>query len=265
MAYYQRAELHRLRGELAESERVYGQASRWGRDPHPGLALLRLAQGRLDDAAGAILRVTADARPPGDRAKVLDACVEIMLATGDVEAARTAVEELAGIAAGLDMSLLLAMSARAEGAVLLAEGDARGAVAALHRSRSLWEELRAPYEVAKVRVLLASACRQLGDADTARLELAAARQVFAEVGARPDLARLETLAGRRQPDAAVGLTAREVEVIRLVASGLTNREIADELVISEKTVARHLSNMFTRLGLANRAAATAYAYEHELV
>ena len=265
LAYYQRAELHRLRGEFADAERTYGLAGRAGRGPHPGLALLRLAQGRLGDAEGAIRRVVEEAQGLGDRAKVLAACVDILLETGDLEVARTAADELAQLATELDKPLLWAMSAQAEGAVRLAEEDARGAVSALHRAQSAWQELRAPYEGACVRVLLASACRRLGDADTARMEEAAAREIFAEVGARPDLARLDELAGRGQADAAAGLTAREVEVIRLVAAGLTNREIADELVISEKTVARHLNNMFTRLGLANRAAATAYAYEHELV
>lgn len=265
MAYYQRAELHRLRGEYAEAEQTYGLASRWGHSPHPGLALLRLAQGRLDDASGSIRRLVDEAQVLGDRANVLAACVEIMLAAGEVEVARTAADDLSRIADELDKPLLQALAARAAGAVLLAEGDARGAVAALHRARSSWEELAAPYEQARVQVQLAAACRRLGDADTARMEEAAAREVFTDVGARPDLARLDERAGRRQPDAAAGLTAREVEVIRLVAAGRTNREIADELVISEKTVARHLSNMFTRLGLSNRAAATAYAYEHELV
>jgi ATP/maltotriose-dependent transcriptional regulator MalT len=265
LAYYQRAELHRLRGEFADAEQTYAQASRWGRGPHPGLALLRLAQGRLGDAEGAIRRVVEEAQDLGERAKVLAACVDITLATGDVDAARAVADQLSQIATELDKPLLWAMSARADGAVRLAEDDASGAVAALHRAQSFWQGLRAPYEVARIRVLLATACRRLGDADTARMEEAAAREVFAEVDARPDLARLDELAGRGQADAAAGLTAREVDVIRLVAAGLTNREIADELVISEKTVARHLNNMFTRLGLSNRAAATAYAYEHDLV
>ncbi|HEX6254507.1 MAG TPA: LuxR C-terminal-related transcriptional regulator [Euzebyales bacterium] len=265
MAYYQRAELHRLRGEFADAERTYRLASRAGRGPHPGLALLRLAQGRLDDASGAIRRVVEEAQELGQRAKVLAACVDIMLATGDVDAARTAVDELSQIAAELDKPLLWAMSAQADGAVRLAEDEPRTAVAALHSAQSFWHELRAPYEVARVRVLLAAACRQLGDDDTARMEEEAAREVLTEVGARPDLARLGERTGGGWAEGAAGLTAREVEVIRLVAAGLTNREIADELVISEKTVARHLNNMFTKLGLSNRAAATAYAYKHELV
>lgn len=265
MAFYQRAELHRLRGELVEAERVYGQASRWGHSPHPGLALLRLAQGRLDDAQGAIRRLVNEAQGLAARAKVLGACVEIMLASGDVRAARAAADELAELAAERDVPLLRAESARAQGTVLLAEGDFRRAMEALHRARAVWEEVRAPYEAARVRVLLASAYRKLADADTAQMELDTARLVFTEVGARPDLDRLDELSPQRQRHAEAGLTAREVDVVRLVAAGRTNREIADALVISEKTVARHLSNIFTKLGLSNRAAATAYAYEHELV
>lgn len=265
MAFYQRAELHRLRGEFADAEQTYGQASRWGHSPHPGLALLRLAQGRLDDAVGAIRRVVEEVQLPADRADVLAACAEIMLAADDVAVARTDADTLSQIADEFDKPVLRAMAAQADGTVRLAEGDARGAVAALHRAQSAWDELHAPYEIARLRVRLASACRLLGDPDTARLEEAAARDVFAELGAKPDLARLDARAGAHQPDAAAGLTAREVEVIRLVAAGLTNREIAEELVISQKTVARHLSNVFTRLGLSNRAAAAAYAYEHELV
>ncbi len=265
MAFYQRAELHRLRGEFVEAEQAYRRASRWGHSPHPGLALLRLAQGRVDDAAAAIRRVTGEAQGHGVRPTVLGACVEIMLAVGDADAGRSAADELIRLAADLDAPLLRAVSAGAQGTVLLAEGDAGRAAQSLHRCRAVWEELQAPYEVARVRVLLGSACWHLGDVDTARMELDAARLVFAEVGARPDLARLDELVRHLQPDVEGGLTAREVQVIRLVAAGQTNREIADALVISQKTVARHLSNVFTKLGLSNRAAATAYAYEHDLV
>ena len=265
MAFYQRAELYRLRGEFVEAEWAYGQASQHGHSPHPGLALLRLAQGRLDDAEGAIRRLIDEAPGRGQRAKVLGACVEIALVAGDVAAARTAAEELTAIATELEAPLLHAMSSYAQGAVLLAEDDARGAVAALHRARAGWEELRAPYEAARVRVLLGRACRRLGDADTARMELDAARVVFEEVGAHPELARLDQLMPQKQACHTGELTAREVQVIRLVATGQTNRQIAAALVISEKTVARHVSNIFTKLGVSNRAAATAYAYEHALV
>ena len=265
MAHYQRGELHRLRGELHEAEQAYRRASRHGHEPQPGLVLLRLAQGRVGDAVGAVRRLVGLDQAPGLRSKVLAAGAEVMLADGDVPAARAAADELADLASRHDVPVLWAVAGQVTGRVLLSEGEARQAVAALHRSLSAWEELQATYEVARVRVQLAAACRELGDADTAGMEEAAARAVFAEVGARPDLARLEGRDRGARAHGPAGLTGREVEVIRLVAAGRTNREIAHELVISDKTVARHLSNMFTRLGLPNRAAATAYAYEHDLV
>lgn len=264
-AFYQLAELRRLRGEFAKAEEAYRRAAEPGAGAHPGLAQLRLAQGRVDAAVAAIRREVDETPDRLGRSKLLPAHVEIMLAAGDIQAARIAADELSKIAADLDAPFLHAVSAHATGAVLLAEGDARAALAALRRARTAWQELEAPYEAARVRVLTGLACRALGDEDSAELELDAARRVFEQLGAAPDLARVEQLSRRQAPKAPGGLTRREVEVLRLVAGGKTNRGIADELVISEKTVARHLSNIFTKLGLSSRAAATAYAYEHDLV
>lgn len=264
-AHYQRGELHRLRGELARAEEEYRQAHRWGRKPQPGLALLRLEQGRLDDASAAIRRALDEARHRRTRARLLPAYAEIVLAARDAAAARAAADELAEIAAALDAPLLHAVSAQTTGAVLLAEGDARGALGALRRAWAGWRELEAPHESARTRVLIALACRALGDEETAEMELDAARRAFQQLGAAPDLARLRELSRRAAPRPAGGLTAREVQVLRQVAAGKTNRAIAGELAISEKTVARHLSNIFVKLGLATRASATAYAYEHRLV
>lgn len=266
MARYQQAELLRLRGQFARAEQSYRHASAWGHPPQPGLALLRLAQGRIEDAAAAIRREAEDAE--GDRvrrSRVLAAYVEIELAAGEVEAASTGVEELEAIAADFDSVYLEGVAAEGRGAVLLATGDATHACVALRRAWRAWQELDAPYDAARVRLLMARACRRLDDHDTADMELDAARRVFEQLGAAPALARAMELS--RGPHAAVagGLTPREVEVLQLVATGATNREIADALVISDKTVARHLSNMFTKLGITSRAAATAWAYEHELV
>jgi ATP/maltotriose-dependent transcriptional regulator MalT len=264
-AAYQLAELHRLRGEAAEAEEAYRLASRWGREPQPGLALLRLAQGQLAAARAAIRRVLDEATDRPDRARLLPAAVEIALAGGDVPAARAAADELAGAAEELDAPLLAATAAAADGAVLLGQGDARAALAALRGAWTAWQELEAPYEAARVRVGIGLACRELGDQDAAAMELDAARWVFRQLGAAQDLAQVEGLAGRGPARASGGLTAREVQVLRLVATGRTNRAIAAELVLSERTVDRHVSNIFTKLGVASRAAATAWAYEHHLI
>jgi DNA-binding CsgD family transcriptional regulator len=264
-AAYQLAELHRLRGEAAEAEEAYRLASRRGREPQPGLALLRLAQGQLTAARAAIRRVLDETADRPARAALLPAAVEIALAGGDVPAARAAADELARAAEELDAPLLRATAAAADGAVLLGQGDARAALAALGRAWTAWQELEAPYEAARARVGIGLACRELGDQDSAAMELDAARWVFRQLGAAQELARVEALAGRGRAGAAGGLTAREVQVLRLVATGRTNRAIAAELVLSERTVDRHVSNIFTKRGVSSRAAATAWAYEHQLV
>jgi ATP/maltotriose-dependent transcriptional regulator MalT len=258
-AIYEIAELHRLRGEFARAEEAYRQASQMGQAHMPGLARMRLAQGHVDQAASAIRRERDEAHDLNTRADVLPAFVEIMLATGDVDAAREGAAELERVAAQLRAPILDALASEARGGVLLAGGDAHGALPELRRATSLWRELGAPYDVARVRVLIGRACRALGDAESAALELDAARRVFKELGAAPDLGALDA-----RPKTSSGLSAREMEVLRLVAAGRSNRAIAEKLVISEKTVARHVSNIFTKLGLSSRSAATAYAYEHGL-
>jgi DNA-binding CsgD family transcriptional regulator len=264
-ALYEQAEVHRLRGDLDEAERAYRQAAQVGRDVQPGMALLRLAQGHADKAAAGIRRALDEAAGWSSRPRLLRAAVAIALESRDVGWARAAADELAELAAERDVVLLNATAAQAGGEVLLAEGDARGALAAARRAWSLWQELGAPYEAAGARVVVGLACRSLGDEEAARMELDAARQAFERLEAGPAVARVEALAGRTPGRADGGLTAREVEVLRLVATGRTNRAIAGELFLSEKTVARHLSNIFAKLGLSSRAAATAWAYEHELV
>lgn len=264
MAFYQKAELHRLRGELSEAEEAYREASRWGRDPQPGLAQLRLAQGRLGAAQAAVRRATDETENRVVRSRLLGPYVEIMLAADDLGSARGAADELTTVASELEAPFLHAVSAQATGAVLLAEGDPRAALDALRKAWTAWQELDTPYEAARVRALVGLACRELGDEDSAALELEAARRAFEELGATPDLERVRELLGERAAPAG-GLTPREIEVLGLVAAGKTNRQIAGDLVISEKTVARHLSNIFTKVGVSSRAAATAYAYENDLV
>jgi DNA-binding CsgD family transcriptional regulator len=261
MACYQQAELHRLCGEFAQAEDGYRQATESGRQPQPGLAQLRLAQGQVDVAAAAIRTALDGAQDRVARSRMLAAYVEIVLAAGDVQAARIAADELAEIAADFDAAFLHALAAHWRGAVLLAEGDARTALVVLRRAWTAWQELEAPYEAARVRVLAGLACRQLGDGDTAEMELDAARRVFQELGAAPDLARLARVSRTAETEPAGGLTKRETQVLALVAAGKSNRAIATELFLSEKTVERHLSNILAKLGVGSRTAAAAYAFE----
>jgi DNA-binding CsgD family transcriptional regulator/tetratricopeptide (TPR) repeat protein len=264
-ALYEQAEVHRLRGDFDTAEQTYRKAAEFGRDAQPGLALLRLAQGRLDAASAGIRRALDEASGRSLRPRLLSAAVVIALDSKDVEGARSAVDELVELAAERNVVLLNAMAAQAHGAVLLAEGGARAALSAARQAWSLWQELDAPYEAARARVVVGMACRSLGDEDAARMEFDAARHVFETLSAGPDATWVESLTGRAPSKGGSGLTAREVEVLRMVATGRTNRAIAGELFLSEKTVARHVSNIFMKLGVSSRAAATAYAYEHDLV
>jgi ATP/maltotriose-dependent transcriptional regulator MalT len=265
LALYREAELQRLLGEFQAAEEAYREASRYGWEPQPGLAQLRLAQGRTDAALSTIRRVLGEATDPLKRAGLLPAYVEIVLAVGDVEEARGACRGLEEIAAQYESAMLGAIVAYARGAVHLAEGDAQAALGALRSAAVVWQELEAPYDVARTRVLVGLACRALGDEDAATLELEAARTAFARLGATPDVARVDRLVGGTAGRDLHGLTERELQVIRLVAAGKSNREIATTLVISEHTVARHVQNIFGKLDVSSRAAAGAFAFEHDLV
>jgi DNA-binding CsgD family transcriptional regulator len=264
-AFYECGELHRLRGEFAEADEAYRQASRYGRKPQPGLALLRVAQGQTEPAARAIRLAIDDAHGTETRARLLPAYIEVMLAAGDMQAARVAADELATLAGDLDAPMLNAVAAQARGALRLAEGDPRAALPPLRQAWTAWQEVEAVHEGARVRVLIGLASRDLGDMDAAEMEFDAARWIFEQLGARPDLARVEACSRSIKPIAAGGLSAREIQVLRLVAAGKTNRHIASQLFISERTVERHLSNIFNKLNLPSRAAATAYAYERQLL
>jgi DNA-binding CsgD family transcriptional regulator len=264
-AVYTEGEVHRLQGDFEAAEAAYREASRFGREPQPGLALLRLAEGNGEAAASAIRRALNEATQRLKRAALLPAHVEIMLAVGDLEAARTASRELEEIAVGQGSDALVAMSAHAGGAVALAEGAAGPALLALRAALQSWQELEAPAEAARTRVLVGLACAALGDNDTAALELEAARDVFERLGARPDLDRLDSLIGRAPPSDTYGLSARELQVLRLVAAGKSNREIAAELFISDHTARRHLQNIFRKLGVSSRTAATAFGFQRGLI
>lgn len=255
---YLRGEVHRLRGEEAEAEAAYERAARTGFDPQPGLALLRLAQGEPATARRMVL-AAVDRVDPSERRALLGAIVEIQLGAGDTVAARAASDELRALARAGGTPMLHAIAEAAESAVLLAEGHAADALLAARHAWAKWRDLDVPFEAARCRVLAARCCRALGDEASAVMELDAARATFDELGASPVFSALET-AGKPPG----GLSSREVEVLRLVAAGSTNREIAGALFLSEKTVERHLSNIFGKLGLASRSAATAYAFRHGL-
>ena len=260
LALYRQAELLRLRGDFDAAEAAYRDASRNGWEPQPGLAQLRLAQGKSAASIAAIRRACAEVSEPLKRAALLPARVEIALAAGEAEEAENACRELRELAGRYESAMLNAIVAYADGAVAQAEGDAESALASLRRAQRIWVELDAPYEVARTHELIARACSALGDDDSAALELEAARELYEHLGAAPDAARVSAPA-----DGSHGLSERELEVLRLVASGKSNREIAAALVLSEHTVARHLQNIYAKLRVPSRAAATAFAFEHELV
>jgi len=261
---YRQAEIYRLRGEFAEAEQAYRDAYDMGWQPQPGLALLRLAQGRTDAAAAAIRRMLAETVDRGRRARLLPAYVEILLSAGDVPEARAGAHELATIAADYGRDVLTAMAAQALGAVELAENNAGAALIALREACQAWQDIAAPYEVAQVRTMLGRACRELGDEDSATWELAAARDVFDRLGAGPEVTRLNALIEAKLREGACGLTPRELQVLQLVAEGRSNKIIAEQLGLSERTIDRHVSNILTKLDVPSRTAATAFAYEHNL-
>ena len=264
-ASYLRGDIHRLRGDFDAAEAAYREASELGREPQPGMALLRLAQGDNEAAVAAIRRVLAEATERPRRAGLLPACAEITLAAGETAEARDACDELKEIAAVYAGGMLDALAAQAQGALLLAEGETERALVSLRSAVGTWQELGAPYETARARELVARACRALGDEDAAVMEVAAARSALEALGAAPALAEIDALEIPAARADAHGLTPRELEVLRLVAAGKTNREVAAELVLSERTVERHVSNIFAKLGVPTRAAATAFGYEHKIL
>lgn len=264
-ACYQQGELHRLRGDFSQARELFHEAGRQGCEPQPGMALLCLAEGDTAAAAAAIGAAVEAAGLGPARGRLLGPCVEIVIAAGDLPAARAAADELGGIAAAVDAPSLHATAAQASGALLLAEGKAKAALAPLREAWTLWQQLDLPYESARARVLLGQVCGQLGDRETARMHFDIARTVFRKLGAAPDLAGLERLTAARNRCPPGALTAREREVLRLVAAGQTNRQIAAALGLSEHTIARHVSNIFDKLGVASRAAASACALRDRLL
>jgi ATP/maltotriose-dependent transcriptional regulator MalT len=261
MALTEQGDVLRIRGKLDEAEAAYRQAAEHGHEPQPGLALAWLARGRTTAAISAVRRLLAEAQDPVHRSWMLPAAVDVLVSAGLLDEARQDSDELTGIASAFGNSALRAMATYAAANVELASGELEDALSHARESYRLWSDVGAPYEAARARVLVARALRELGDEDSATTELAVARRAFAEVGAVPAAKEVDRLLGRARP---AGLTERELEVLRLVAEGRSNPDIARVLVLSHKTVERHLSNIFTKLDVPSRTAAAAYAHEHGL-
>lgn len=265
-AFYWLGELRRLTGSAEAADEAYHRAAEIGREVQPGLALLRRDAGNHAAARAGIARALESAPPPGTRAELLAAQVDLETEHGDLTLAQQASARLRELSDALETPYLRALADRAEAQVLIGSDAADRALPLLRASWSAWRQLEAPYEAAITRMHLGRAARALGDEDAAQLEFDAARTALTALGALPDLARLERIAA--PPDASRadgGLSRRELEVLRLIARGRSNRDIAHDLFLSERTVARHVSNILTKLGLSNRTAATTFAFEHGLV
>ncbi len=252
-----RGNIDRLLGAFDSAEEHFTIASRLGEDPQPGLALLRLARGSVQAAAAMARRSLAETHQTGQRIQVLAAATEILLAVGETDAAEVTAGELRDVATRHRSPVVTAVGQVAQASVCLARGAPAEALPLLREALGAWVRARAPYEEARARVLLADALRALGDRESADREVDSARAIFEDLGAMPDLARLT---GSHEL-----LSPRELEVLRLLATGATNRAIAEQLVLSERTVDRHVSNIFGKLGVSSRAAATAYAFDRQLV
>lgn len=260
-AYYCQGEVHRLRGRFRDADECYRQASRHGCPPDPGAALLRLAEGRDQAAAAMMRRAMLERVEPLQRAALLPAYVEVMIADDDLDAARAASDQLAGIAASWGTEALHAAAAAARAAVCLAEGADAAALDSARRAWLIWDALDAPFEAARARLLVARACSALGDDDSARMEAEAAREVFVRLGAGREVADVDDAFAAAESV----LSSREIDVLRLVAAGLSNSQIAQRLFLSQHTVARHVQNIYAKIDVSSRAAATAYAFDHHFV
>ena len=260
-AQYELGEVHRLRGDLSAARAAYDAALRLGRDPEPGATLLLLAEGRAEEAANCIHRLLSEVTDPFKRTRLLRAQAEVACSRGEIETADAAASELRTIAATYRTAGFLAWSEEVDGTVLFLQHRPDDALDPLRAALDRYKAMGATYDAALTRVRLARVYDALGDSDAARAEASAATRTFEVLGAGPPAtARLGgtgALPG--------GLTAREAEVVAAIAEGLTNRQVAARLVISEKTVARHLANVYTKLGVNSRTAAAAWAYQKGLV
>lgn len=264
-AFYQLGEIQRLCGDYVEAENAYNEANKFGRKPQPGLALLRLAQGQTKVAQASIEQVMNEAKNLKTRSRSLPAYIEIMIAANETEKAGNGIRELTEIAGKLNAPFINASVAYAKGTLSLSLGNPHQALEYLLTAYSIWEELEAPYETARTRVLIGKASREIGDLDASIMELEAALWTFNELNAKPDIEITDKLLRNRNMPKSGGLSNRELEVLQLIAGGKTNKYIASKLYISERTVERHVSNIFNKLNVSSRSAATAYAFKNQLL
>jgi ATP/maltotriose-dependent transcriptional regulator MalT len=265
VAWAEIGDIRRRLGDLEGAEEAFRAAEELCGRPAAGLALLRLAQGRADAASTII-----DGALAGQewnrlaRARLLPAKAQIDVASARLDGALAAVEELEDIARAYGTVALRAAAATSRGRVEMARGDCGAACGALRQAAELWQELDVPYEIATARLLLGQACRRAGDVESAAVSFIAAADTFERLGAVLDARQTRALHEGEPMRLPAGLTAREVEVLRLVSAGLTNKQIAADLHLSAKTVARHLENIFAKLDVSSRAAATAFAFVNGL-
>ena len=264
-AYYRKAELHRLLGDYKEAKNCYDEAAKRGRKPQPGLALLRLAQGHNKAAETSITNALQETKGSTSRAELLPEVVNVMISGKQTEKAREAAKELLGIAKQFDTPFLNAMSSYCQGAVFLAEGSIQFALEQLQYALKFWNTLNLPYESARTRELKGLAYHGLNDKDNSEVELAAAKWVFEQLNALPDLKRVNRLMNKKWNHQTYGLTLRELQVLDRLVSGKTNQEVAGELFISKRTVDRHVSNIYNKLGVSSRAEATAFTLKNKIL
>ncbi len=264
-AYYRQAELHRLSGNFTNAEQCYQESAKRGRNPQPGLALLRLAQGQNDAAETSIRNTLLETKDPKRRAELLPAVVKIMITVKQTEEAFKAEKELCVLARDFNVPYLLAMCFYCQGMVSHAKGDTRLTLEQLQKALKFWNSLNMPYESAITRELKGLVYMEMNDKDNSEAELMAAGWIYDQLGAIPDLERINGFLNRKDHSETFGLSLRELQVLQLVALGKTNKLVADELFISERTVDRHVSNIFNKLNVSSRVEATAYALKHQML
>jgi DNA-binding CsgD family transcriptional regulator len=264
-AFYRQAELLRLLGNFEHAEYCYNEAAKWGRNPQPGLALLRLMQGHKNLAETSISNTLSETKDKKKRSELLPAVVSIMIAVDQTDKAVEATNELKRIANSFEAPYLYGISSFCQGIVCLSQNSAQVALKHLQSALKIWNSLHLPYESARTRVLKGLVYRKLNDIDSANVHFAAARWTFEQLKAKPDLERINQILIKTKHHDTKGLTLRELQVLRRLASGKTNKKIAAELFISERTVDRHVSNIFNKLAVSSRVEATAFAIKNKIL